>query len=148
MYETPFTKENKEKVLADRSAPRDETHSNLKLIKIGHSGQRSPFALEVTAKDQFISRGFVELWDYLASAPAKKTEAAKQIAWFEEYANKRKNNNKLNNHFMLALEPLLRSYTIAIEAYMAMVSILYDIATNQLEGYKKIIDITNKLSTA
>src|SRR5215207_2833030 len=62
---------------------------------------------------------------------------AKQIAWFEEYANKRKNNNKLNNHFMLALEPFLRSYTIAIEAYMAMVSILYDIATNQLESYKK-----------
>ena len=73
---------------------------------------------------------------------------AKQIAWFEEYANKKKNNNKLNNHFMLALEPFLRSYTIAIEAYMAMVSILYDIATNQLGGYKKIIDITNKLSTA
>jgi hypothetical protein len=72
---------------------------------------------------------------------------AKQIAWFEEYANKRKNNNKLNNRYMLALEPFLRSYTIAIEAYMAMVSILYDIATNQLEGYKKIIDITNKLST-
>lgn len=54
----------------------------------------------------------------------------------------------LNNHFMLALEPFLRSHIIAIEAYMAMVSILYDIATNQLDGYEKIIDITNKLSTA
>lgn len=73
---------------------------------------------------------------------------AKQITWLEEYANNRKNNNKLNNYFMLALEPFLRSYTIAIEAYMAMVSILYDIATNQLESYKKIIDITNKLSTS
>ena len=72
---------------------------------------------------------------------------AKQITWLEEYANKKK-NNELNNYFMLALEPFLCSYTIVIEAYMAMVSILYDIATNQLESYKKIIDITNKWSTS
>ena len=45
---------------------------------------------------------------------------------------------------MLALEPFLRSYTTAIEAYTAMLSILYDIATNQLERHKKIIVITNK----
>ena len=44
---------------------------------------------------------------------------------------------------MLALEPFLRSYTTAIEAYTAMLSILYDIATNQLERHKKIIVITN-----
>jgi hypothetical protein len=46
---------------------------------------------------------------------------------------------------MLALEPFLRSFTTAVEAYIAMVSISYDIATNQLESYKKTIDITNKL---
>lgn len=67
---------------------------------------------------------------------------AKQVTWFEEYA--KKSGNKSKNYFMLALEPLLRSYTTAVEAYIAMVSISYDIATNQLERHKKIIDITNK----
>jgi hypothetical protein len=68
---------------------------------------------------------------------------AKQITWFEDYAKKR--NNKSKNYLMLALEPFLRSFTTAVEAYIAMVSISYDIATNQLESYKKTIDITNKL---
>jgi hypothetical protein len=68
---------------------------------------------------------------------------AKQITWFEVYAKKR--NNKSKNYLMLALEPFLRSYTTAVEAYIAMVSISYDIATNQLESYRKTIDITNKL---
>jgi hypothetical protein len=48
VYEIPFTKENYEKVLAERSAPREEKHINMKLLKIGPSGQRSPFALAVT----------------------------------------------------------------------------------------------------
>jgi hypothetical protein len=66
---------------------------------------------------------------------------AKQATWFEEYAKKRGNKSK---NLMLALEPFLRSYTTAVEAYIAMVSISYDISTNQLERHKKIIDITNK----
>jgi hypothetical protein len=33
--------------------------------------------LEVTNKDQFLSCDFNELWDYLVSAPAKKTEETK-----------------------------------------------------------------------
>ena len=49
----------------------------MKLLKIGHSGQRSPFALEVANQDQFLNRSFMELWDYLASAPARKTEETK-----------------------------------------------------------------------
>ena len=77
VYEIPFTKESYEKVLAERSAPREEKHINMKLLKIGHSGQRSPFALEVTNQDQFLNRPFMELWDYLASAPARKTEETK-----------------------------------------------------------------------
>jgi hypothetical protein len=48
VYEIPFTKENYEKVLAERSAPREEKHINMKLLKIGPSSQRSPFALAVT----------------------------------------------------------------------------------------------------
>jgi hypothetical protein len=59
----------------------------------------------------------------------------------EEYAKKK--DNKSKSYLMLALEPFLRSYTIAVEAYIAMVSTSYDIATNQLERHKKIIDITN-----
>ena len=54
---------------------------------------------------------------------------AKQITWFEDYAKKR--NNKSKNYLMLALEPFLHSFTTAVEAYIAMVSISYDIATNK-----------------
>ena len=77
VYEIPFTKENYEKVVAERSAPREENHINMKLLKIGHSGARSPFALEVTNQNDFLNRPFMELWDYLASHPAKKTEETK-----------------------------------------------------------------------
>ena len=77
VYEIPFTKENYDKVVAERSGPRETKHINMKLIKIGPSGQRSPFALEVLNQDQFLNRPFMELWDYLASAPAKKTEETK-----------------------------------------------------------------------
>jgi hypothetical protein len=59
-------------VLAERSGHTEEKHISMKLLKIGHLGQRSPFALEVTNQDQFLNRPFME--DYLESAPAKKTE--------------------------------------------------------------------------
>jgi hypothetical protein len=62
IYEIPFTKESDEKVLAERSAPREERHISMELLKIGHSGQRSPFALEVTNQDQFLNRPFLEPW--------------------------------------------------------------------------------------
>lgn len=39
VYEIPFTKENYEKVLAERSGPREKKHINMKLLKIGPSGQ-------------------------------------------------------------------------------------------------------------
>ena len=68
---------------------------------------------------------------------------AKQIAWLEDFA-KKKNNNKSMNWLVPILEPFLRSYSAAVEASMAMISISYDIASNQLESYKKIVDITNK----
>jgi hypothetical protein len=67
---------------------------------------------------------------------------AKQIAWFEDFA--KKNNNKSINWLVPILEPFLRSYSAAVEASMVMISISYDIASNQLESYKKIVDITNK----
>jgi hypothetical protein len=47
------------------------------LIKIAPSGTKNSFALAVTDKEQFIARPFIELWDYLASAPARKTEETK-----------------------------------------------------------------------
>jgi hypothetical protein len=68
---------------------------------------------------------------------------AKQIAWLEDFA-KRKNNNKSMNWLVSILEPFLRSYSAAVDASMAMISISYDIASSQLESYKKIVDIANK----
>ena len=68
---------------------------------------------------------------------------AKQIAWLEDFA--KKNNNNISMDWLVPiLEPFLRSYSAAVEASMAMISISYDIASNQLESYKKIVDITNK----
>ncbi|MFY9564950.1 MAG: hypothetical protein WAQ29_01235 [Nitrososphaeraceae archaeon] len=68
---------------------------------------------------------------------------ATQIAWLEDFA-KKKINSKSMNWLVPILEPFLRSYSAAVEASMAMISISYDIASNQLESYKKIVDITNK----
>lgn len=68
---------------------------------------------------------------------------AKQISWLEDFP-KKKNNNKSINWLVPILEPFLRSYSAAVEASVAMISISYDIASNQLESYKKIVDITNK----
>ncbi|MGA7543742.1 MAG: hypothetical protein WBW34_11835 [Nitrososphaeraceae archaeon] len=68
---------------------------------------------------------------------------AKQIAWLEDFA-KKKNNNKSMNWLVSILEPFLRSYSAAVKASMALISISYDIASNQLESYKKMVDITNK----
>ena len=77
IYEIPFTGEKYDKVVAERSGPREEKHISMKLLKVGPSVTRSPFALEVTNQDQFLNRPFMELWDYLASAPARKTEETK-----------------------------------------------------------------------
>jgi hypothetical protein len=68
---------------------------------------------------------------------------AKQISWLEDFP-KKKNNNKSMNWLVPILEPFLRSYSAAVEASMAMISISYDIASSQLESYKKIVDIANK----
>lgn len=69
---------------------------------------------------------------------------AQQINWLEDFTGT-KNHNKAKTWPEMILEPLLRSYSAAVEASMAMISISYDIASNQLESYKKIIDLSNRL---
>lgn len=70
---------------------------------------------------------------------------AKQMYWLEGIARRKKtNNDKFKIWLEIVLEPFLRSYSAAVEASMAMLSISYDIASNQLEYYKKIIDLSNK----
>ena len=69
---------------------------------------------------------------------------AQQINWLEDFTGT-KNHKKAKTWPEMILEPLLRSYSAAVEASMAMISISYDIASNQLESYKKIIDLSNRL---
>jgi hypothetical protein len=70
---------------------------------------------------------------------------AKQLDWLEDISRRKNNsNNKSKTWLEIVLEPFLRSYSAAIEASMAMLSISYDIASTQLENYKKIIDLSNK----
>jgi hypothetical protein len=70
---------------------------------------------------------------------------AKQLDLLEDLSRRKNNsNNKSKSWFEIVLEPFLRSYSAAVEASMAMLSISYDIASNQLENYKKIIDLSNK----
>jgi hypothetical protein len=70
---------------------------------------------------------------------------AKQMDWLDDFARRKNNNNDKSKTWLeIVLEPFLRSYSAAVEASMAMLSISYDIASNQLENYKKIIDLSNK----
>ena len=70
---------------------------------------------------------------------------AKQLDWIEDISRRKNNsNNKSKTWLEIVLEPFLRSYSAAVEASMAMLSISYDIASTQLENYKKIIDLSNK----
>jgi hypothetical protein len=70
---------------------------------------------------------------------------AKQLDWLEDISRRKNNsNNKSKTWLEIVLEPFLRSYSAAVEASMAMLSISYDIASTQLENYKKIIDLSNK----
>jgi hypothetical protein len=70
---------------------------------------------------------------------------AKQLDWLEDLSRRKNNsNNKSKTWLEIVLEPFLRSYSAAVEAFMAMLSISYDIASSQLENYKKIIDLSNK----
>ena len=70
---------------------------------------------------------------------------AKQLDWLEDLSRRKNNsNNKSKTWIEIVLEPFLRSYSAAVEASMAMLSISYDIASTQLENYKKIIDLSNK----
>ena len=70
---------------------------------------------------------------------------AKQLDWLEDLSRRKNNsNNKSKTWLETVLEPFLRSYSAAVEASMAMLSISYDIASTQLENYKKIIDLSNK----
>jgi hypothetical protein len=68
---------------------------------------------------------------------------AKQINWLEDFAGTR-SHDKSKTWPEMFLESFLRSYSAAVEASMAMISISYDIASNQLESYKKIIDLSNR----
>jgi hypothetical protein len=70
---------------------------------------------------------------------------AKQMDWLEDLSRRKNNNNDKSKTWLeIVLEPFLRSYSAAVEASMAMLSISYDIASSQLENYKKIIDLSNK----
>ena len=70
---------------------------------------------------------------------------AKQLDWLEDISRRKNNsNNKSKTWLEIVLEPFLHSYSAAVEASMAMLSISYDIASTQLENYKKIIDLSNK----
>jgi hypothetical protein len=70
---------------------------------------------------------------------------AKQMDWLDNFARRKNNNNDKSKTWLeIILEPFLRNYSAAVEASMAMLSISYDIASNQLENYKKIIDLSNK----
>ena len=70
---------------------------------------------------------------------------AKQMDWLDDFARRKNNNNDKSKTWLeIILEPFLRSYSAAVEASMAMLSISYDIASNQLENYKKTIDLSNK----
>lgn len=70
---------------------------------------------------------------------------AKQLDWLDDLSRRKNNsNNKSKTWLEIVLEPFLRSYSAAVEASMAMLSISYDIASTQLENYKKIIDLSNK----
>ena len=72
VYDTEFTKGNWAGILAERSAPKDEKHINMTLVKVGPTGNRAGPAYAVTDQDQFLTRPFGELYDYLASAPARR----------------------------------------------------------------------------
>jgi hypothetical protein len=74
MYDTPFTKENWDNILGERSAPKDPKHINMTLVKIGPNGTRVGSPYQVTNQEQFLERPFGELFDYLSSAEAKKTQ--------------------------------------------------------------------------
>jgi hypothetical protein len=70
---------------------------------------------------------------------------AKQLDWLEDISRRKNNtNNKSKTWFEIVLEPFLRSYSAAVEASMALLSISYDAASTQLENYKKIVDLSNK----
>jgi hypothetical protein len=70
---------------------------------------------------------------------------AKQMDCLEDFARMKNNSNDKSKTWLeIILEPFLRSYSAAVEASMAMLSISYDISSNQLENYKKIIDLSNK----
>ena len=70
---------------------------------------------------------------------------AKQLNWLDDLSRRKNNsNNKSKTWLEIVLEPFLRSYSAAVEASMAMLSISYDITSTQLENYKKIIDLSNK----
>jgi hypothetical protein len=77
MYDTPFTKENWDKILDERSAPKDPNHINMTLVRKGPAGRTVGSPLQFKSQDQFISRPFLELWEYAASFPEKKTEETK-----------------------------------------------------------------------
>jgi beta-lactamase class A len=56
----------------------------------------------------------------------------KQINWLEDFTGT-KNHDKAKTWSEMILKPFLRSYSAAVEASMAMISISYDIASNLLE---------------
>ena len=54
VYEIPFSKENFEKEVAKRSAPKDERHIGMVIQKISSSGIKYPHVYEVLDREQFL----------------------------------------------------------------------------------------------
>jgi hypothetical protein len=80
VYEIPFSRENYDKEISKRNAPRDEKNISMTLQKIKSDGTRDGYTYQVTDKEQFLTRPFEELYDYLASAPLKDTAKTKMGA--------------------------------------------------------------------
>ena len=77
VYDTEFTKENWDKILAERSAPKDEKHINMTLVKIGPTGARVGSPYHVEDQDQFLNRPFGELFEYLPVHPLERLRKLK-----------------------------------------------------------------------
>ena len=77
VHEIPFNRENFEKEVSKRSAPKDEKHIIMTLQKISTNGIKYPYVYQIEDREQFLTRPFNELWDYIASAPLKDSSKTK-----------------------------------------------------------------------
>ena len=67
---------------------------------------------------------------------------AKQTRWLEDYLSQR--NGKSTIVISSNLEAFIRGYTATVDLSMTMLSTVYDFTTDQIERYRKLIDLLNK----